>query len=423
MLKISKSKKMKPVTCSDSCGCHINTGDRNKLNTEINIDEDIRKVQEELDNVRQVKKCRACECLLDVLSSISTDLEGINTPQAEATRKEMQGWLDEGNKERHGCLGCEECLPIKPYNYFNTALKGGLKEGVSSNEIEESKSCGCGDNCTPNPSQIEITDKWPIVEGDYVIGNPKATIAICTLSDTDLTEELKANGLLERVTIIGTLATENLGIERVIRNLVANPNIGYLLLCGKESRGHKAGQAISSLKDNGVDKDNRIIGAVGPRPVLKNITKEEIEAFRQNIAVIDEIGIRDVLRLAEVVQMCLDKPKGVSPKIPPKVHTPKVVEAMPRSNREWTHDPEGFFVIFLNRDDKKIVCEHYIEEGVINEVIKGANAEDIANTVIKRGLLSRLDHAAYLGRELAKAEAALAFEIAYKQDEPIVNNY
>lgn len=53
------------------------------------------------------------------------------------------------------------------------------------------------------------------------------------------------------------------------------------------------------------------------------------------------------------------------------------------------------------------------------EVIKGASAEDIANTIIKRGLLSRLDHAAYLGRELAKAETALNLSIPYKQDETL----
>jgi tetrahydromethanopterin S-methyltransferase subunit A len=115
-------------------------------------------------------------------------------------------------------------------------------------------------------------------------------MAICTLADTDFPNELKAAGFLEHVAIIGTLATENLGIERVIRNLSANPNIGYLILCGKDSRGHQAGQAILSLKGNGVDRDNRIIGVAGPRPILKNISADEIDAFRKHITVIDEIG-------------------------------------------------------------------------------------------------------------------------------------
>ncbi|MDM7911512.1 MAG: DUF4346 domain-containing protein [Methanotrichaceae archaeon] len=36
-----------------------------------------------------------------------------------------------------------------------------------------------------------------------------------------------------------------------------------------------------------------------------------------------------------------------------------------------------------------------------------------------RGLVSRLDHAGYLGRELEKAEAALHLGRRYIQDEPL----
>lgn len=421
MLKISKSKKIKPITCSDSFGCSINTIIKTKeLNTSmdmIDIDKKIEEVQEALDNVRQVKKCRACECFLDVLNSVNTDLTGIKTPQAKASQKEMQSWFDEGNKERHSCLGCEECLPIKPYNYFNDLLKGGQRDKAPLTEIKESKSCDCGDHCMPpKSSQSKISDKWPIVEGNYLVGNLISTVAVCTLSDVDLPNELKEAGALENTSIIGTVSTENLGIERIIRNLVSNPAIEFLILCGKESRGHKAGQAILSLKDNGLDKDKRIIGAMGPRPILSNITYEEVEVFRKNVTVIDEIGTQDVSRLIQAINICKDKPKNEHLALPPKINRHKVIDAQHLSNSDWVHDPEGFFVISLNRDDKKIVCEHYAKEGILGEVIKGVSAEDIANTVIKRGLISRLDHAAYLGRELAKAEMSIKLGVKYVQD-------
>jgi tetrahydromethanopterin S-methyltransferase subunit A len=35
---------------------------------------------------------------------------------------------------------------------------------------------------------------------------------------------------------------------------------------------------------------------------------------------------------------------------------------------------------------------------------------------VERGFVTQLDHAAYLGRELAKAEAALSDGITYEQD-------
>jgi tetrahydromethanopterin S-methyltransferase subunit A len=49
-------------------------------------------------------------------------------------------------------------------------------------------------------------------------------------------------------------------------------------------------------------------------------------------------------------------------------------------------------------------------------VIEGWQAALIAATVVERGLVTQLDHAAYLGRELAKAEAALSIGITYEQD-------
>ncbi|MHB0886588.1 MAG: hypothetical protein ACYC41_11990, partial [Bacillota bacterium] len=205
-------------------------------------------------------------------------------------------------------------------------------------------------------------------------------MAICTLADTDLPGELKSAGLLEKVAIVGPLSTENLGVERVIRNLVTNPNISVLILCGRDSRGHRAGQALLSLKGNGTDVNRRIIGADGPRPILKNATDEELTAFRQRITVVDEIGTGDVSRLVEVVEACLTQPAGAPSAVPTRVHPPKVVEAQRLRNREWVHDPEGFFLVLLDRDAGVIVCEHYTEDGLLNETIRGAQASDVANT-------------------------------------------
>ena len=380
------------------------------------FNEMIKEVHQELDNVRQVKKCTACECFLDVIEGVKADLEKIDTQESKSAQEDMKCWLSEGNKERHACYGCEECLPISPYNRFSARLKGDGITMAPNSQTVETNSCGCGDACKPLTLQTKTIKKWPIIEGDYILGNPKASVAICTLADKDLPNELKAAGLLEHIAIAGTLSTENLGIERTIRNLTANPNIRYLILCGKDSRGHRAGQAILSLKNNGFDKDKRIIGATGPRPILKNITYEEVEAFRKNVTVIDEIETKDVSRLMEVIKICKDKSTGDRPILPPKVNMPKVIDAQHLSNREWVHDPEGFFVISVNRDDKKIVCEHYAKEGILGEVVKGESAEDIANTAIKRGLISRLDHSAYLGRELAKAEMSIKLGFIYVQD-------
>lgn len=92
-------------------------------------------------------------------------------------------------------------------------------------------------------------------------------------------------------------------------------------------------------------------------------------------------------------------------------------------NKRLQFDDKGFFVILLDRDRKKIVVEHYLnvekERGIIgklNKIIEGSDAEELCHTILREELISRLDHAAYLGRELQKAEIALKNNLPYEQE-------
>ena len=53
---------------------------------------------------------------------------------------------------------------------------------------------------------------------------------------------------------------------------------------------------------------------------------------------------------------------------------------------------------------------------MLNAIIEGRTAAELYMPALERGLVSRLDHAAYLGLELARAESALADGSAYIQD-------
>lgn len=377
----------------------------------------ITKAWDQLNEIRQIKKCRSCECLLDTLEAIMGDLKDIDASNAKDVRVEMFEWFENGNINRHPCLGCEDCLPIEPYNQFSKLIRG-----ISTHVQDQGlftmlgSSCGCGHSGEHEPIQ-QNSEKWPVVEGNYQVGRQNSKVAVCTLADSDLLGEIEHAGLLEQVAIVGTLATENLGIERLIRNIVTNPNIRFVILCGKDSRGHRAGQAVLAVKSRGIGEQRQIIGAIGPRPILKNLSQEELGAFANYVTVIDEIGTKDIDRLRNIINTCNAQPESSKLIIPPKVHLPKTVEA--EKMTKWEPDPEGFFLILLDSDSQKVVCEHYTNDHVLNEVIRGDKASDIVKTAIKRGLLSRLDHAAYLGRELAKAETALLRKIKYVQDEQL----
>ena len=109
--------------------------------------------------------------------------------------------------------------------------------------------------------------------------------------------------------LAGTVRTENIGLEKVICNIVANPNIRYLAVCGPESPNHLVGDAILALSQNGIDSQRRIIARRPPAPFLFNIPEELTLRFRRQVTVIDLVneGSPDVLR-ETVRASCQEEP-------------------------------------------------------------------------------------------------------------------
>jgi dihydropteroate synthase-like protein len=81
-------------------------------------------------------------------------------------------------------------------------------------------------------------------------------------------------------------------------------------------------------------------------------------------------------------------------------------------------DEHGSFRIVIDRVNKNIVAINFAssERDKPINIIKGKTAEGVYTEIDRLGLVTRLDHSAYLGRELAKAEIALHTDKEYIQD-------
>jgi len=79
-------------------------------------------------------------------------------------------------------------------------------------------------------------------------------------------------------------------------------------------------------------------------------------------------------------------------------------------------DPAGYFVIVPRADLGIISVEHYAYDNTLLRNIQGANARALYQTIITNGWVSELSHAAYIGKELARAELALTQGLPYVQD-------
>lgn len=147
--------------------------------------------------------------------------------------------------------------------------------------------------------------EYPPEEGRYLRGNdysPAAVIIILTYDAEAIPpeiEKLVRTGVEAGAALSGTLQTANIGIEKVICNIVANPNIRYLILGGPESEGHKTGDAIKALLKNGVDEKKRIIGISGLSAYLYNVPMEFITRFREQLTLVDcQFQDEEVIRKA-----------------------------------------------------------------------------------------------------------------------------
>jgi tetrahydromethanopterin S-methyltransferase subunit A len=342
------------------------------------------------------KNCRACGCFHALVRFLAKDsqIESLSEEFAEAVIMAQECLT----KVQYDCFGCDVCFPP----LIVTALSQAIGDDFGELDL-----------CPGE--RVEERLGWPPLPGSFIIRRFVAPVAVCSLMDVTLAQAI-AREAGSDLSIAGTLCTENLGIERLIHNILANPHIRHLILCGPDSQkevGHFPGQSMLALAQNGVDQRNRILGAWGRRPVLKNISKAAVEHFRQTVALVDLIGQTDLAKIIGVIETCATQNPG--PSIP--FHPTQLLKPIPgHLPNRMVSDPAGYFVVYADRSRGLIYLEHYRNVGVLDTIIEGRTPAELYTPAIEKGLLSRLDHAAYLGRELARAEETLKTGKSYIQD-------
>lgn len=351
-------------------------------------------IHQQLDEAIAAPKCHQCGCLQQTVNALSATKAGTETPVSGKLAEARESF----KPKRYECLGCEVCYPALAAEAFTEAFP---------------ETGGHLDLCpTEEP---ETRAGWPPLPGDYSVLRAHAPVAVCTLNSDGLSaslQKLAPGGL----SITGTLHTENLGIERILRNIISNPDIRFLVLCGEDTQkaiGHLPGQSLQSLFENGIDGCGRIRGARGKRPVLKNVTSREIDAFRQQVELIPRIGENNLAAISDEVEHLNQRNPGPypTPITPPATSTMHAEEPT-----KLTLDPAGYMVVYPDSRARRLVLEHYSNQGVLDCVLEGHTPAALYTTAMDRGLVTRLDHAAYLGKELARAEDSLLSGKPYVQD-------
>ncbi len=363
----------------------------------------------DLENISKIQKCSFCGCSEGTLREFS--LLALADNKKKLAEKAIKLENEITRRKKYECLGCNPCYPA---DISNRLFEIG-DNGKSENKTESCGSASCSCN-TAKPK-----DRWPVERGNYFIGNKRASVAINTLSDTELPKKL-IKLLEDKIAIVGYCETENIGIEKIVKNIISNRSIRILIICGNESGqntmgGHFSGQALLSLHSNGITENNRIIGAKGKRPVLKNLDKEQINRFQSQVELIDLIGTDSIDDIFQNANIAFSKKRSAFGGREINVFSKN--EIIAQNPQKLRLDKKGYFVIIPDKSENKIFVEYYTNEGELLHTIIGNGASSIYYTIIEKKFISKLDHSAYLGKELTKAEYFIKYDIPYRQDKAL----
>ncbi len=368
------------------------------------LENPIVRIQSELQEGMGLPKCKKCGCMKEALETLQASLPLTQIDGASDLLRTVGALLQQVEPIEYACLGCAYCFPAVALNVFHQSFL----------DARHAPSPSCG---------FEVREQtWPPVPGEYFAccDGPTCPVAVATLGSVDLAEKL-ARIRPKELCIVGKIETENIGIDKIIKNTVSNPTIRYLLLAGKDPAGHLPGKTLLALKQNGIDKKMKVAGAPGKRPILRNVTRDEVEAFRQQVQVVDLIGCEDEAQIMETIKRLpqrLSLP-AVSDKSAGEQQTPQMSSATPIKAQEATRvamDPTGYFLIIPQAVKGLITVEHYSYDNRLLRTIEGTNAREIYGTIIVNKWVTQLSHAAYLGKELEKAELSIKLGFKYVQD-------
>jgi tetrahydromethanopterin S-methyltransferase subunit A len=282
-------------------------------------------------------------------------------------------------------------------------------------------------------------DQAPLQADDVTLGDPSSPVALCTLWTRQ--ERILRGVPRELYAVCGNLYSL-WGINLLVRGVLARPGLRYLVVCGIDYA--ETGRALVALAEQGTTPERLIVGTeVRLEP---DLDEAAIARFRQQVTLVDLRGctradqvaaaIRALPTLSPdetgVIRLAPAGPTGAGEaatkqarsSVPPAESghaedptAPSGSGRLPKAAR-FEADPRGNFLIAIGGGE--IVAVHATTTGGPTEArFAGRDAAAVYRAILAADLVSRLDHAAYLGAELARAEIALRAGLPYRQDRPL----
>ena len=152
--------------------------------------------------------------------------------------------------------------------------------------------------------KVDVPDNWTVEDGSYILGNkyhPCAVAVIWRDDEKETCKKLVTTAHEMGVAIVGTVRTNNIGVAKIICNILANPNIRWLIVVGKDNEFRTGETLVKLCRGNDISD---IPNARIPLP------QEAIERFRRQVQVIDMVDVTDADLLKAVIYGTIQEPEN-----------------------------------------------------------------------------------------------------------------
>jgi tetrahydromethanopterin S-methyltransferase subunit A len=277
---------------------------------------------------------------------------------------------------------------------------------------------------------------YPTEEGCFLCGNHYSPVAVVVMLNAPYgtmppevksippeIDKLVKSAVETGAALSGTLQTENIGIEKIVCNIVGNPNIRYIVLCGVDVEGHHTGDALRALAENGINQRRTIIGSTAVTPYLLNIPKESIERFRKQVTLINLLGEMNPEVIGKAVWSCYqEKPTlflnymlsdpGAYPEQPISCRLSKRVKK-PESIEEWELED---LVKGIDEEEKAVAVPQEKEVAVrVSEPKVAAIASHLSRIAEELSQIAKIIVGEAEAKPMAPVEAPAVAELTEKE--------
>jgi len=179
---------------------------------------------------------------------------------------------------------------------------------------------------------------WPQeFKEKLLVSNLKSNVGIAVL--WSFKEVVAKNLNPDDYAILGNYYDRRNGLEPLVRNCLANPNLRYIILLGNDKA--RSREVLVNFFEKGVDKDGVVVGT--DTKVPRGIPTEDLEKLRQNIRLIDATDeVADQNDSEEFGRIIKELVKTLEPKEP--YDEPKLYEKPPLETDSFPSEKVGFVV-------------------------------------------------------------------------------